>query len=70
MTFITTRQKLDIVKKRGYCLQTQDGPRYGIETNDVYGDFYKNQDVFDYREYPENSKFYDVANKKNTNIWI
>ena len=31
---------------------------------DVYEDFYKNNDLFDLREYPQDSKFFDPINKK------
>ena len=40
---------------------------YEIETNYVYKDIHKNKDKFNFREYPENSKFYDKTNKKVIN---
>ena len=37
---------------------------YETETDDVYEDFYKNKNLFDFRDYPEDSKFFDTVNKK------
>ena len=36
---------------------------YEIETNDVYEDFYKDKDLFDFSDYPKDSKFFDPVNK-------
>ena len=48
---------------------TADNLVYEIETNDVYEDFYKNKDMFNFSEYSENLKFYD-ATKKNKKKWL
>ena len=37
-----------------------------IETNDVYEDFYKDKGLFDFSDYPKDSKFFDLFNKKVT----
>ena len=37
---------------------------YEIKTKDVYEDFYLDKDLFDFRDYPLNSKFFDPVNKK------
>ena len=37
---------------------------YEIETHDVYEDFYEDQDSFDFTDYPRDSKFSDLVNKK------
>ena len=37
---------------------------YGIKTEDVYEDFYQDKDLFDFSDYPLNSKFLDLVNKK------
>ena len=37
---------------------------YGIETNDVYEDFYDDKDVFDFTDYPKDSEFFDPVNKE------
>ena len=37
---------------------------YETETNDVYEDFCKNKDKFDFRKNSQNSKFYDATNKR------
>ena len=37
---------------------------YEIETNDVYEDFYEDKDLFDFSDYPKDSKFFDAVNKK------
>ena len=36
---------------------------YEIKT-DVYEDFYKNKNLFEFRDYPEDSKIFDPVNKK------
>ena len=45
------------------CLQTQFLV-YEIKTNDVYEDFYKDKDLFDFSDYAQDSKFFDLVNKK------
>ena len=37
---------------------------YEIDTKDVYEDFYGDEDLFDFSEYPRDSKFFDPVNKK------
>ena len=37
---------------------------YEIETNDVYEDFYEDEYLLDFSDYPKDSKFFDPANKK------
>ena len=37
---------------------------YQIETEDVYQDFWKHRDMFDFRDYPKNPLYYDESNKK------
>ena len=37
---------------------------YEIATNDMYKDFYKDNDKFDFSNNKENSKFYTKTNKK------
>ena len=37
---------------------------YEIKTEDFYEDFYLDKDLFDFSDYPVNSKFFDPANKK------
>ena len=36
---------------------------YDIKTEDVYEDFYKDKNLFDFSDYPLNSKFFDPAYK-------
>ena len=36
---------------------------YEIKTNNVYRDFYKNKNLFDFSDYPEDSKFFGPVNK-------
>ena len=36
---------------------------YYLQTNNVYDDFYMNKDVFEFSEYPHNSRFFDVKNE-------
>ena len=35
---------------------------YKIKTEEVYEDFYQNKNVFDFSDYPWNSKLFDPAN--------
>ena len=37
---------------------------YETETEDVYKDFYKDKNLFDFSDYPLHSKFFDPVNKK------
>ena len=37
---------------------------YEIETKDVDEDFVDNQNLFDFSDYPQDSKFFDPLNKK------
>ena len=37
---------------------------YEIKTEDVYEDFYGDKNLFDFSDYPLNSKFFDPVNKK------
>ena len=37
---------------------------YEIKTEDVYEDFYKDKNLFDFSDYSLNSKFFDPTNEK------
>ena len=37
---------------------------YEIKTNDVYKDFYEDNDLFDFSDYPKDSTVFDLVNKK------
>ena len=37
---------------------------YEIEIDDVYEDFYENENLFHFSDCPENSNFFDFVNKK------
>ena len=37
---------------------------YEIKTKNVHEDFYGDKNLFDFSDYPLNSKFFDLANKK------
>ena len=54
-----------IKKKYGHkakvCFTDTQKLIFEIETNDVYKDFDKDKDKFNFRKYPENSKIYDDA---------
>ena len=56
--------------KEKYCRKTKllfkntESLKYTIETNDVYEDFYMNNDMFDFSEYPDNPIFDVMKNKK------
>ena len=37
---------------------------YEMKTEDIYENFYKNKNLFDFSDYSQHSKFFDLANKK------
>ena len=37
---------------------------YEIKTNHFYGNFYKDKELFDFIDNPEDLKFFDLVNKK------
>ena len=39
---------------------------YEIKIKDVYEDFYKDKNLFDFSDYPQHSEFFDPANKNVT----
>ena len=41
-----------------------DSLNFESEANDVYEDFYKDKDLFDFNDYAKDSKFFDSVNKK------
>ena len=41
-----------------------DSLTYEIKSEDVYGEFYKNRNLFDLSNYPKDSKFFDPVNEK------
>ena len=41
-----------------------DSLTYEIETNDIYNDFFKDNNKFDNSDYPENSPYFNKTNKK------
>ena len=56
------QQKYD---NSAYLLFTDTGNLfYETETNDVYEDFYENKNLFNFSDYPEDSTFFDLVNKK------
>ena len=36
---------------------------YEFETNDVFEDFYEDNHLFDFSDYPQHSKFFELLNK-------
>ena len=62
MTFITTSLK----KIDAELLFTDtDSLTYEIKSEDVYEEFFKHKNLFDFSSYPKDSKSFDVTNKKN-----
>ena len=57
----------DIQKGKKYnsnlLLTVTDSFFYETETNYVYKDFYESKDLFDFSDYPKDSKFLDPVNK-------
>ena len=56
---------LDLSKLLMHCLLFTDTDSlvYEIKTEDIYEDFYKDKNEFDFSDYPKDSKFYDPVNK-------
>ena len=54
--------------KRNYdaklLLTDTDSLVYEIKTNEAYEDFYKDEGLFDFSDYPKDSKFFDLVSKK------
>ena len=48
---------------KAVCTST-DSLVYEIKTKDVYEDFYQDKNLFDFLDYPLDSKFFDPDNKK------
>ena len=44
-----------------------DSLTYEIKSSNIYDEFYKHKDLFDFSNYPKDSKFYDDTNKKVIN---
>ena len=42
----------------------KDSLTYEIKSEDVYEEFFKHKHLFDFSNYPKDSKFFDQANKK------
>ena len=38
---------------------------YEIKTDDVYEDFYEDENLFDFSDYPRDWKFFNLVNKKS-----
>ena len=41
-----------------------DSLAYEIKSEDVYEEFFKHKDLFEFSNYPKDSKFFDLSNKK------
>ena len=41
-----------------------DSLTYEIKSEDVYEEFFKHKHLFDFSNYPEDSKFFNLTNKK------
>ena len=62
MNFITKISKANIDAK---LLFTDTGSLvYESKTEGVYEDFYQDRNLFDFSDYPLDSKFFDAANEK------
>ena len=53
-------------KKKNWCWVViyTDGLSYEIKSKDVYKEFFKYKHLFDFSNYPKDSKFFDQANEK------
>ena len=62
MTFITTLSKKKINAE--LLFTNTDSLNYEIKSKNVYEEFYKWKDLFDFSNYSKDSKFFDESNKK------
>ena len=46
------------------CYQQTQTVQFMKLKHDVYEDFYEDKDLFDFSDYPQNSKFSDLVKKK------
>ena len=64
MTFITNTLKQKYIKSAKLLYTDKDSLVYEIETSDGYEYFYKIMNLFDFSDYPEDSKFLILSIKK------
>ena len=62
MTFITTLLKKHFDAE--LLFTDTDSLTYEIKSEDVYEEFFKHKHLFDFSNYPKDSKFFDETNKK------
>ena len=62
MTSITTSLKINFDAKLFFT--DTDSLTYEIKPENVYEEFFKWKDLFDFRNYQKDSKFFDEANKR------
>ena len=60
--FIYNDIKNKLGDKAEILLKDADSPMYKIEAENVYEDFYKNEELFDFSDYPNDSKYYNNSN--------
>ena len=60
MNFITGILKKNNAK---FSFTDTDSLVYEIETKNVYEDFYQDKNLFDFSDYPRDSKIFDPVNK-------
>ena len=58
MNFIANTYNIKYENCANLLLTDTDSLVYEIETDDVYGDFYENKNLFDFSDYLEDSKFF------------
>ena len=61
MIFVTILLKQNVMLS--CSLQTEAVEFMKLKKNDVYEDFYKDKDFFDFNDCPQNSKFFYLFNK-------
>ena len=56
----------NVIKKidAGLLFTDTDSLTYDIKSEDVYEEFFKHKHLFDFSNYPKDSKFFDPTNKK------
>ena len=64
---INVRISLQITKRKynaKLLFTDTDSLVYEIKTDDAYEDFYENKNLFDFSDYPRDSKLFDPVNEK------
>ena len=63
MSSVMIKLKINMVITQDYVFTDTDILMYEIKTKDIYKDFSKDEEMFDFSKYSAESKYYDDSNK-------